>query len=194
MPRKRMLYPAFFSSEQIATLSLHAAYTFAGFWCFADDRGRLLDDAEELWAQVWFKRRREVGMGDCGALVDELVAGGQLCRYRVGGAGFLHAVSWDEHQKISHPTASKLPPCPEHHGVEWAVWWKDDDTATDRWRQVEKALRAAELASRITPESLVSSSGSTPPQCSSVQVSSDQATGGEVHQFTRPSQRRTGTG
>lgn len=191
MPRKRMLYPAFFNSDQIAALSLHAAYTFAGFWCFADDRGRLVDNPEELWAQVWFKRRREVRMEQCGALVDELVAGGQLCRYRVGGAGFLHAVSWDEHQKISHATPSKLPPCADHQPVEWAAWWKDDDTATNRWRQAEKAIRAAHLAALSSPESIAPDSGSTPPQFSSVQGRSDQVSGpGNVRQFVRPSQQR----
>lgn len=193
MPRKRMLYPGFFGSDQMAQLSLAAVFTYEGIWCFADDRGRKVFNAAEVWAEVWLKRASEVQPADVEHYLGELVRGGQLCRYRVGGGDFLHVVAWDEHQKISHPTPSKLPPCPDHQPAEWSVWWKDDDTATDRWRKAEKASRAAAMESRETPESLARNSGTTPPQFSSVQSSSVQAKGGgEVREFVRPSQRRAG--
>jgi hypothetical protein len=193
MPRKRMLHYQFFGSEQMAQLSLPAVYTYEGIWCFADDRGRKMFNAAEVWAEVWLKRADEVCVDDVQGYLAELIHDGQLCRYHVGGGDFIHVVAWDEHQKISHPTPSKLPPCPEHQPGEWSMWWKDDDTATDRWRKGEKAAREAKRESRDSPESFGRSSGSTPPQCSSVQGSSVQAKGGgEVRQFIRPSQRRAG--
>ncbi|QDK02840.1 hypothetical protein SEA_SQUIDDLY_90 [Gordonia phage Squiddly] len=193
MPRKRMLYPGFFGSDQMAQLSLAAAYTYEGIWCFADDRGRKLFNAAEVWAEVWLKRAADVQPGDVDQYLHELIRGGQLCRYRVGGGDFMHVVAWDEHQKISHPTASKLPPCPDHQPAEWSVWWKDDDTATDRWRRAEKESRAGETDSGSTPENFARDSGMTPPQCSSVQSSSVQASGGgKVRKFERPSQKRAG--
>ncbi|WHU45147.1 hypothetical protein QNM97_13910 [Gordonia sp. L191] len=228
MPRKRMLWPGYFDSEQLATLTLPACRTFEGFWVFADDRGRMKYDPDQLWADVWIKRRRidNISIDDVADHLEALVTNGQLCHYRVGGADFLHVISWDEHQKINHPTPSKLPPCERHQGQEWAKWWRADDTATDRWRQLEKRAKQTRNGgeagpfSESLPESYVSRSGSdrensekpslpaemgyvsdsvsdsvsecraTTSQCSSVQFSSDQASsGGNVRQFTRPSQR-----
>lgn len=171
MPRKRMLWPKFFSSTQMARLSLEAERTFKGIWCFADDRGRIEDDAPFIWSQVWIARRDECSIEDVSAHISSIAANGQLCRYTVGGGHFLHVISWDEHQSINHPTPSKLPPCKSHHPAEWSTWWKDDDTATERWRAVEKAGQSSsnggDSRSRL-PES-------TPSQFSVVKFSSDQA-------------------
>lgn len=204
MPRKRMVHPSKFSSKQLAQVSVFAERTFEAIWCFGDDRGRIIDDAAEIWALGWMARRKECSIDDVEDHVDALVENGQLCRYTVGGDSFLHSISWDEHQSISHPTPSKLPPCHEHQFLEWKVWWKDDDTATDRWRQREKAAQKNKSAqeeigigSGISPENVGHDSGSTPSQCSSVQLSSDQAEiasdsgdHGQVRQFVRPSQKR----
>lgn len=200
MPRKRMLWPGYFDSEQLATLSLPACRTFEGFWVFADDRGRMKYDPDQLWADVWIKRRRvdNISIDDVADHLEALVTNGQLCHYRVGGADFLHVISWDEHQKINHPTPSKLPPCEQHQNLEWSAWWRDVDTATERWRAAEKRSRAAKRdslsdsrsGSSEAGESLTRNVGVTTSQCSSVQLSSDQvSSGGNVRQFTRPSQR-----
>ncbi|TXG90672.1 hypothetical protein DW322_11170 [Rhodococcus rhodnii] len=189
-----MLHPRFFKSKPLAELSLAAERTFEAFWCYGDDRGRLEDDPAEIWAEAWMTRRRDASIDDVAGHLDALVDGGQLCRYEIGGGRFLHVIAWDEHQKISHPTPSKLPPCPDHHPLEWSIWWKDDDTATDRWRRAEKAARQEKRDSGETPENLARNSGATPPQCSSVQLSSDQANlardsgeNGNVRQFIRKS-------
>lgn len=201
MPRKRMLWPGYFESEQLAVLSLSVCRTFEGFWVFADDRGRMKYEPDQLWADVWIKRRRidEVTIDDVADHLQALVENGQLCHYEVGGSHFLHAISWDEHQKINHPTPSKLPPCEHHQNLEWSTWWRDIDTATERWRSAEKEARAAakdslsDSRSRSAEigEGLRRDRGVTPSQSSSVQGSSVQAKGGgEVRQFVRPSQQR----
>ncbi|MDF3309780.1 hypothetical protein P3H15_32700 [Rhodococcus sp. T2V] len=193
-----------FNSEQLAKVSIAAERTFEIIWCFGDDRGRIKDDAAEIWANGWMKRRKECTIDDVEDHIDALVENGQLCRYAVGGDSFLHSISWDEHQSISHPTPSKLPPCREHQPLEWKFWWKNNDTATDRWRQKEKADQKAKSSpeelgddSGVSPEKGPIELGGTPPQCSSVQLSSDKADlarasdqPGQVRQFVRPSQRR----
>lgn len=193
MPRKRMLWPGYFESEQLAQLSLPACRTYEGFWCYGDDRGRMKDDPDQLWADIWIKRRKvdNIGIEDVADHLDALVDNGQLCRYEVGGDQFLHVISWDEHQKISHPTPSKLPPCEHHQHLEWSEWWRDIDTATERWRSAEKAARAAKRDSlRDSLSDSRSRSGVTHSQSSLVQSSSVKASsGGNIRQFTRPSQR-----
>lgn len=203
MPRKRMTHPGFFESENLADLDIAAMITYQGIWVFGDDRGRIQEDAEFIKFKVW-PRRKSVTATDVADHIEALVDGEQLCRYKIGGGDFLHTIAWDEHQKISHPTPSKLPPCPVHQPLEYKVWWKDDDTATDRWRKREKAGQRAKSAqeeigidSGTSPENVWSNSGATPPQCSSVQVRSDQAeirsdsgeSGTEI-KFVRPSQIR----
>ena len=37
-----------------------------------------------------------------------------LCRYEVDSVRYLHAPKWKDHQRISHPTRSRLPSCPIH--------------------------------------------------------------------------------
>ena len=222
MPRKRMIWPTYFGSDQLAHLSLATCRTFEGFWCYADDKGRMLWDPDQLWGDVWLKRRKvdDITIEDVDQHLTELVGNGQLCEYHVGGGRFVHAISWREHQSINHPTPSKLPPCPTHEGQEWAKWWRDDDTATDRWRQAEKdekrpdsdsttgVLREsygseltelpiqslpAETDYGRTTGGLREDYGRTPSQCSSVQLSSVKAKGGgQVRQFVRPSQRQAG--
>lgn len=177
-----MLHPGFFESQPMAEVEIAATLTFQGLWVFGDDRGRILDDVHSIWIKVWPHRLEQVSVDDVRRHLDGLVEGDQLCRYELGGGRFLHVISWDEHQKISHPTPSKLPPCPVHQPLEFKLWWKDDDTATDRWRKREKAGQRAKDSqeeigsdSGVIPDGFSNDSGATPPQCSSVQVRSDQA-------------------
>ena len=200
MPRKRMLWPGFFKSKRLAKLTIAAERTFEIIWCYGDDRGRIEDDAAYIWSEGWMTRRKEVSIDDVEDHVDALVANEQLCRYSVGGDSFLHSIAWDEHQSINHPTPSKLPPCREHQPGEWALWWKDDDTATDRWRRAEKekkklgspgvttgvpngATTGVEISIESPGSDGISATGvttgvtevATTSQFSSVQLSSDQA-------------------
>ncbi|MEU8581035.1 hypothetical protein [Streptomyces abikoensis] len=47
--------------------------------------------------------------------LEELAAAGLVCRYTgCDGCAWLHIVTWDQHQKISKSTASRLPSCPRH--------------------------------------------------------------------------------
>lgn len=135
MARKRMLSPEFFSSAPVNRLPVTAMVTFAGLWCYFDDYGRGEDDTALIKAAVWPRRR---SMTEAKVRADmELIAAEELvCRYESckeqakssseGANGtvtllsryqpqrLIHSPSWDEHQKISHKTPSKLEPCPKH--------------------------------------------------------------------------------
>lgn len=131
--RKRMLDPAFFTSNTVNQLTIPQAMTFAGLWCYVDDWGRGEDDPVMVKSVVW-PRRRSQTEAKVAADLAELASFGLICRYEVNAYPILHVVSWQEHQKISHRSASKLPPCRKHEPGLWAVFAGDDDPALAKYR------------------------------------------------------------
>lgn len=158
MPRKRMIYPTYFTSATLARVELRTMITFAGLWIYADDFGRGEDDAAFIAASVWPRRPSITA-----ALVEDdlktLAAADVLCRYEIGGHPLLHIPSWFEHQKVSHPTPSKLPPCPTCDRSLYTEWYRADDTETERYRKAAKARQAARTGASTARESLASRSG-----------------------------------
>lgn len=151
MPRKRMIHPSFFTSATLARMDPRTMVLFAGLWIYCDDYGRGEDDAALIAAAVW-PRRRDIGEKEVEDDLSILAEAGVIHRYVVGGDNFLHVTSWHEHQRVSHPTSSKVPPCPTCDTVTYREWWRGSDTATDRWRKAEKRLQHARTRSGETPE------------------------------------------
>lgn len=168
MARKRMVDPNFFTSRTMNDLPVVTMLTFAGIWCYADDYGRGEDDETMVHAAVW-PRRSTMNAKKVRADLDALAHVGVLCRYEVNGFRLMHVTSWAEHQKISHPAKSKLPPCPTHEPEAWAVFLEDDDQEREKYRDV----------SRAAPEPLRRTSGRTPRQSSLVEISSDKSKNAE---------------
>lgn len=113
MARKRMVDPAMFTSETVAALPVPTRWTWLGLLCYFDDTGRGKDNPALIKASVWplddgYTARKVA------ADVERLIAGGQLCRYTCCGSSLLHAPRWNEWQRISHPTPTKLCPCAGH--------------------------------------------------------------------------------
>jgi len=121
MARKRMLHADFFTSKATNDVSIVAMVTFAGMWCYVDDSGRGEDDAALVRAFIW-PRRKSVSEKHVKAALDDLVAQDVLCRYTAAGAHLIHVTHWREHQKVQHPTPSKLAPCPIHDTDEWEAF------------------------------------------------------------------------
>jgi len=86
MGRKRMLSPEFFTSATMNALPMQTMLLFAGFWCFADDKGRGEDDENFVAASV-FPRRPYMSAKRVRADLDKLTAAGVLCRYSCGVVG-----------------------------------------------------------------------------------------------------------
>lgn len=115
MARKRMVDPAMFTSESVAALPVSTRYTWVGLLCYLDDTGRGKDNPALVKASVWplddSYTARKVA-----ADVSRLAEQGMLCRYECCGSKQFHSPTWTTWQKISHPTATKLCPCPGHEG------------------------------------------------------------------------------
>lgn len=140
MARKRMIHPDFFTSATMNALTVQQMLTFAGIWCWADDFGRGEDDESLVKAAVW-PRRKAITDTKVRADLDALIAHGVLCGYEVAGERLVHVVNWQEHQKVSHPTKSKLAPCPTHEPDEWEKFTSGDFPAMSRFRSDSRISR-----------------------------------------------------
>jgi len=118
VPRIRTIKPELFLSETVSSLTLQAERSFIGLLTQADDKGRMRESAPVLNGALW-PHRPEHSVADMTSDIDEIVSKGLLCRYEIEGKKYLHFTTWEEHQKISHPSTRNLaPPCPIHDGFD----------------------------------------------------------------------------
>lgn len=112
MARIRTLKPDAFTSESLCSLPRGARWTFAGLLTYVDDEGRGRADPRLIRAAI-YALDDDITADDVATELDMLEKIDTIRRYEVGGKRYLYFPHWD-HQKISHPTASKLPAPPEH--------------------------------------------------------------------------------
>ena len=110
MPRIRSIKPEFFTSEVIAALPVSARLTFIGLWTHVDDNGVTVDNPKLITAAVWPLEDdpREALARTSGDLT-RLSTAGLIQRYEVSGRRYLFVTSWDEHQRVSHPSKPRYP-------------------------------------------------------------------------------------
>ena len=114
MARIRTIKPEYPVSEDLASVSLTAERTFVCLLTQADDKGRQRDNAAVLNGALWSLRPEHTAL-DTEDELRQLAETGLICRYTgCDGRQYLHVTKWHEHQKISHPTPSRLPACPVH--------------------------------------------------------------------------------
>ena len=111
MARIRTIKPEFFTSLTLARVSRTARLTFVGLWTYCDDEGRGRAEPRLIKAAVW-PLDDDYGVAEVEADLAELAAASLIQRYEVDGSHYLAIRNWAEHQKIGHPTPSKLPPPP----------------------------------------------------------------------------------
>lgn len=128
-----MIHPDFFTSATMNALTPQQMLTFAGIWCWADDFGRGEDDESLVKAAVW-PRRKSVTETKVRTDMDVLVSHDVLCQYTVADVPLVHVTNWREHQSVSHPTESKLAPCPEHERELWQKFIDGAFPKMDRFR------------------------------------------------------------
>jgi hypothetical protein len=107
MARIRSIKPEFPQSETIGKLSRDARLLFIQLWTIADDEGRSRA-ASRMLASLLFPYdddARELMDG----WLDELEMHGCIKRYTVDGDSYLEICNWLKHQKIDHPSPSKIP-------------------------------------------------------------------------------------
>lgn len=115
MARIRSIKPEFFTSKTLSALTWRARLTFIGLWTYCDDYGRCQDDATLIRAAL-FIRDDDVRDADVEADLYELETAGLIVRYEGEYRGKVRPLmaiqSWTEHQKVGHPTLSRIPPPP----------------------------------------------------------------------------------
>lgn len=112
MARIRSVKPQFFGSLDIAALPISTRLTYIGLWCYADDKGRGIDDARLIKAEVW-PLDGAYSLKKVEKDMELLAAGGQVERYEVNGRRFFRVRSWHTHQHPNRPQPSRLPRSPQ---------------------------------------------------------------------------------
>lgn len=123
MARKRMLAPEMFSSETVTAWPFEARWTWAGLTCYLDDTGRGRDSARAVRGSV-YSTEPEVTVETVAQHLDLFVQAGSLCRYECDceqGGPQVHAPKWSAWQRPSHPTPTRLCPCPRHEAEAAAI-------------------------------------------------------------------------
>lgn len=132
MARIRTIKPEFPHSESMGRVSRDARLTFILLWTIADDDGRLRGnsrmlasllypydkDASELISSENCAHDRENCAQPCeicaqpriSVWLDELEREKTIVRYEVNGSQYIQILNWLSHQRIDHPTKSKIPP------------------------------------------------------------------------------------
>lgn len=115
MARIRSIKPELRTSLVVASWPREVRYCWVLLWGYLDDEGRGVDDARLVKADC-FPLDDDVTARKLNNWLDRFVQSGPLCRYEVAGQRYMHAVNWKEHQRPSHPSRSRFPPCPLHTG------------------------------------------------------------------------------
>lgn len=107
MPRIRSIKPEFPQSESMGRVSREARLLFVLLWTVCDDDGRSRA-ASRMLASLLYPYDDDAPKQIDGWLT-ELERENCIERYQVEGSTYLQVCKWRNHQRIDHPTASKLP-------------------------------------------------------------------------------------
>jgi hypothetical protein len=113
MPRIRTIKPEFWSDYRMSRMPTLDRLVFIALWSMADDAGRIEGDADTVWR---FANLREEPREAVEGALQRLASDGRITCYRTmgddEGTPYIAVVHWRQHQRIDHPTPSKLPPPP----------------------------------------------------------------------------------
>ena len=118
MPRKRMIDPGIWLSEQIGSLTREQRLLFIGMFSNADDEGRLKGSSKFLKATI-FPYDEDITSSDIrewrDAIAQATDGNGEapIRVYTVNGIDYIWLVNWKKYQKIDRPSPSILPPYEE---------------------------------------------------------------------------------
>lgn len=108
MPRIRSTKPEFWKSRAVKRLPDRQKLVWMGLWNYVDDYGRILDEPGLIAGDLWAMDLNAKQMNEA---LTGLHDRGRIIRYIVDDEGYIQVTGWD-HQKISHPTDSNIPPVP----------------------------------------------------------------------------------
>ncbi|MFJ9446464.1 hypothetical protein ACIRRH_32080 [Kitasatospora sp. NPDC101235] len=160
--RIRTHKPEMSRDAKLAEVSLTAERTFIYMLNYVDDRGRVIDDAGILRGLIWKRKKSwDGGIHTTERVEDDLrqlADVGLVCRYvnpADEGEELLHVVTFNKHQRIDKPSASRLVPCPLHQTQE-----ADADSQAPARRSRKKPLEQTEpLPTDISETTVLSTPG-----------------------------------
>lgn len=135
MARIRTVKPDFFTSPDMAALTVLERLVFIGLWTHVDDCGRCLDEPRLVHAAL-FPLDEQVTIDDVRAALGTLHARDHVIRYVNSGRSYLQVTNW-HHQKIDRPSDSKLPGL--NHQASAQVGRGIDEPSTNIPRGVDEA-------------------------------------------------------
>lgn len=117
MPRIRTIKPEHKQHRKVGQLSHFTYRLWVGLLTEADDEGRVVADPLQIRVVV-FPYFPRITAAQIQAGLDEIARVGLGVMYIVAGVQYIVLPSYPDHQRISHPSKSKLPspPIPEHSG------------------------------------------------------------------------------
>jgi hypothetical protein len=110
MARARTIKPHFLRSRSMRAVSPMARLIFIELWLVADDAGRLV--VTHVLPNRLYPGDAEAAASLVPGWLGELEREHCIERYTVDGTDYLRIVNWRRHQKIYHPTPSRLPARP----------------------------------------------------------------------------------
>lgn len=113
MARIRSLKPEFWSHPKTAKVSRDARLLFVGLLTESDDEGRSYAAPRKI-AGALYPHDENVTARHITKWLGELVQAGLVELYTVAGTDYISVVGFKKHQKVSHPTPSRLPPPPRN--------------------------------------------------------------------------------
>jgi len=131
MARIRSVKPDAFRSSSMRHLSIQARYVCIGLITEADDEGRFIASARALSGAL-FPHDDDVTAARFEGWLQEIVSVGTIDLYECDGVRYGYFPKWADHQRISHPTPSRLPnpagEAPEALGNSSALIGKEQGT------------------------------------------------------------------
>jgi hypothetical protein len=146
MARIRTVKPDYWGDPKTARLSLPARLLFIGLLTEADDEGRFLASGKKLAGSL-FPNDEDVTPKKVTGWLVELEQVGFVRRYTSDGVEYAHIPAFNAHQRISHPTPSRLPnpeDCPNLSGNDPELFAPDLGTGN-----TEQGRGSALCATRV---------------------------------------------
>ncbi len=108
MPRRRMIDPNFWESEDIAKLTPRQRLLWIGLWSNADDEGRGRGSLAAIRSTVF--KYDDLTLQDLASDLEAIKAHCKVQFYEVDGSLYYACLGWDVWQKVDHPKPSFIPP------------------------------------------------------------------------------------
>ena len=139
MARIRYLKPEFFKDEDLAEFPFEVRLFYAGLWCQADKKGRLLDRAKRLKVEIFPYDDVDVDKF-LEMLARPKASSGEpfIYRYEVDGQAYIKIIKWHDHQKPHYTEKeSTIPPHPSEKEESTKEERENQDTTKEKGKEHE---------------------------------------------------------